>query len=84
MFPALIAVLPTGPFTLGRSLGTLPATKLKAGNTCDFAFTLEDLLGTTTTTQIQAQLLAHKSSTPSWCNSASTPERLAVARSNPS
>ncbi len=75
MFSALIANSPvaaatvitaftTGPFSLGNSLGTLPATKLKIGNTYDFTFTLEDPLGTTTSTQIQAQLLAHNSSTP--------------------
>lgn len=60
----IITAFVTGPFSLRSSLGTLPATKLKAGNTYDFTFTLEDLLETTTTTQVQPRLLAHNSSTP--------------------
>ncbi len=53
-----------GPFSLSNSLGTLPATKMKTGNLYDYTFTLVDPLGTSASTQVSAQLLAHSLSTP--------------------
>jgi hypothetical protein len=53
-----------GPFSLSNPLGTLPATKMKTGTTYDYSFTLVDPLGTSASTQVSAQLLAHSSSTP--------------------
>ncbi len=53
-----------GPFSLANPLGTLPATKMKTGNTYDYTFTLVDPLGTSASTQVSAQLLAHSASTP--------------------
>ncbi len=53
-----------GPFSLANPLGTLPATKMSNGNTYDYTFTLVDPLGSSSSTQVSAQLLAHGGSTP--------------------
>ena len=53
-----------GPFSLSNPLGTLPATKMTSGNVYDYTFTLVDPLGTSDSTEISAQLLAHSASTP--------------------
>lgn len=53
-----------GPFSLNNPLGTLPATKMKIGNTYDYTFTLVDPVGSISSTQVQAQLLVHGGSTP--------------------
>ncbi len=60
----VITPFTSGPFSLNNPLGTLPATKMKIGNTYDYTFTLEDPVGSITSTQVQAQLLAHGGSTP--------------------
>jgi hypothetical protein len=54
----------SGPFSLNNPLGTLPATKMKVGNIYDYTFTLVDPVGSISSTQVQAQLLAHGGSTP--------------------
>ncbi len=60
----VITPLLGGPFSLSNPLGTLPATKMKAGNTYDFTFSLVGPLGNIDSIQLQAQLLSHATSTP--------------------